>query len=202
MQETNPELNPDCFYHVYNRANGNEKIFTREDNYRYFLDKYKQHIGPVANTFCYCLMPNHFHFLIQVKNENQIKENFIDTHMKFETLEKLVSKQFSNFFSAYTQAYNKQNNRMGSLFMKVFKRKRISDQRYLLKLVHYIHLNPIESGFCNAPEKWVNSSYNSIISQDTSFLKSKEVIEWFENKTNFIYIHKVSPEETGINKFE
>ncbi|HRP60464.1 MAG TPA: transposase, partial [Vicingus sp.] len=57
-------LETKCYYHIYNRANGSEKIFLNEENYLFFLQKYIEYIHPIAETYCYCLMPNHFHFLI------------------------------------------------------------------------------------------------------------------------------------------
>ena len=185
MQNKTAILEPGSVYHVYNRANGQEQLFVSEENYRYFLQKYQEYISPIADTFCYCLMPNHFHFLLRIKNGHALKQAF----PKFETLEKLPSKCFSNFFSAYTLAFNKQQGRMGSLFMKNFKRKRISDQSYLLNLVQYIHRNPIEAGLCKQPEHWPHSSYTSILSGNHHFLKAGEVFSWFEDKDNFQYIH-------------
>lgn len=188
-------LEPDTFYHVYNRANGNEKVFASDDNYSFFLRQYKAYIAPVAHTYCYCLMPNHFHFLIKVKNEAELTETF----PKFGTLEKVISKQFANFFSSYTQAFNKQQNRKGSLFMKNFKRKKIKDEKYLRKIVHYIHCNPTEADLCTKPERWKFSSYGAILSDKRTLLKKAEVIDWFEDKENFIYCHKHPPVETGID---
>ena len=67
MQDYKSNLSQDCFYHIYNRANGNEKLFASDDNYIYFLKQYNYYISPIAKTFAYCLMPNHFHFLVQIK---------------------------------------------------------------------------------------------------------------------------------------
>ena len=88
------------------------------------------------------------------------------------------------------QAFNKQQGRMGSLFMKNFKRKIISDKNYLHKLVHYIHLNPVEAGLCAEPDDWNFSSYKTLLNQDSTFLKRDETISWFEDKTNFIQLHQ------------
>jgi REP element-mobilizing transposase RayT len=121
MKNKLAELSSDCFYHIYNRANGNERIFLSGDNYSFFLKKYMQYIDPIAHTYCYCLMPNHFHFLIQIKNEEELKNSLqvrSPAFPKFQTLEKLTSKQFANLFSSYTQAFNKQQGRRGSLFIK------------------------------------------------------------------------------------
>lgn len=190
-------LEPNFFYHVFNRANGNEDIFSSSENYHYFLKRYSNFISQIANTYCYCLMPNHFHFLIQIKSEEQLKIH--PDFSKFSTLENLISKQFSNFFSSYAQAYNKQQGRKGSLFIKKFKRKKITDDTYLRKIVHYIHYNPVAAELCSQPEQWQFSSYKAIISDKPTLVKRNDVIEWFEDLENFIYCHKHPPAITGID---
>jgi len=198
MTDKKAILEPGCTYHIYNRANGNEPLFVSNANYGFFLEKYKQYISPIVNTFCYCLMPNHFHFLVEVKSQEEIFKAF----PKFQTLEKLdpnsLSKQFSNFFSSYTQAFNKLMSRRGSLFMKNFNRKKISDEKYLLKLIHYIHYNPVEAGLVEQPEEWKYSSYSAIVSDKPTLVRRKVVVDLFENLHNFIYCHKNPPGLTGI----
>jgi putative transposase len=129
-------------------------------------------------------MPNHFHFLIRIKSADELRQAF----PKVGTLEKLPGKQFSNLFSSYTQAYNKKYSRMGSLFIKNFKRIKVTDQAYLLRLVRYIHFNPIEAGIKRALEDWPYSSYNSIVTNHPKSL-SEEVISWFGDKENFLNFH-------------
>lgn len=72
MEKNVINLNPGSYYHVYNRAVGNDKLFYTEANYVDFLKKYLEYMRPIVNTFVYCLIPNHFHFLIQVKNDEEI----------------------------------------------------------------------------------------------------------------------------------
>src|SRR5665647_1869477 len=96
-------LLPNEVYHIYNHAVGDDNLFRHADNYKYFLQRYADFIHPIAQTYAYCLMPNHFHVLIRIRSEEAIVENIkLNTFPKFETLEKLLSKQFSNFFSSYT----------------------------------------------------------------------------------------------------
>jgi REP element-mobilizing transposase RayT len=59
-------------YHIYNRANGRENLFIEERNFHFFLDKYFHHISPIAKTFAFCLMPNHFHIMIRIKAEEEV----------------------------------------------------------------------------------------------------------------------------------
>lgn len=55
------------FYHIYNHANGNENLFIEEENYHFFLQQWDKYISPIADTYAYCLIPNHIHFLIRIK---------------------------------------------------------------------------------------------------------------------------------------
>ncbi len=150
-------LEPDCFFHVFNRANGNELLFSSTDNYHYFLKRYSYFISPIADTYCYCLMPNHFHFLIQIKGEEELGKLCQGskplTELNAKEVLNFLSRQFSHLLNGYTQAFNKQEKRKGSLFMRPFKRKKITDEKYLHKVVHYIHYNPVDAGLCDKPEQ-------------------------------------------------
>ena len=66
---TPPPLLYDQYYHIFNRGNNRENIFIEERNYHYFLELYAHHIAPVAETYAYCLLRNHFHLLVRIKSE-------------------------------------------------------------------------------------------------------------------------------------
>ena len=180
------ELEPDKYYHIFNRANGNEKIFRRPGNYEFFLLKYQKYIEPVAETFCYCLMPNHFHFLIKIRSPEEINDLISSPS---QNLGLYCSKQFSNLFSSYTQAFNKQQGRMGSLFMKNFKRKEVDSDKYFFQLVHYIHMNPVAAKMVEKPSGWEFSSYQKLISDHNTFLQREKILELFGGKENFVQVH-------------
>jgi putative transposase len=187
-------LEPGLYYHVYNRATGNEKLFRSNENYRYFLRKYREYIEPVADTHAFCLMPNHFHFLIRIREEAKIvdflKERSDPSDFKNPTdLSRNITNQFSFFFISYAKSYNKQYGRKGSLFIEAFKRKFIDKQSYLLSVIPYIHLNPVEAGLCKSPEKWEHSSFNHIAEENESFIHSKKVIEFYGGLDEFKKSH-------------
>jgi REP element-mobilizing transposase RayT len=71
-------LTPDTCYHIFNHANGFENVFREAENYRYFLEKYQLYIQPIAETYAYCLMPNHFHLVVRIRKRNVI-ENLINS---------------------------------------------------------------------------------------------------------------------------
>jgi len=56
-----------AYYHIYNRGNNGENIFFEERNYHHFLKLYARHVAPVADTYAYCLLRNHFHVLVRIK---------------------------------------------------------------------------------------------------------------------------------------
>ncbi len=75
---------PGKYYHIYNRANGFEKLFLSDENYRYFLRQYVKYIEPVAITYAWCLLPNHFHFLIKIRNPDLVgaDEGFVGADLE------------------------------------------------------------------------------------------------------------------------
>jgi len=60
------QLEPGQMYHIWTHANGTENLFQTSDNYHYFLKKYAVYINPIADTFAYCLMPNHLHLMVRI----------------------------------------------------------------------------------------------------------------------------------------
>lgn len=184
-------LIPSQIYHIYNHANGYENIFREEKNYPFFLEKYKKHISPIAETFAYCLLPNHFHLLIKIRQIDELlssepASSEIRGHRSNE--EKIsyhLSKKFANLFSSYTQSFNKVYNRKGSLFLKNFKRKTILSPEQFLNTFMYIHLNAVKHGFVKDEKDWPWSSlavyYNL---QSDNLISTTEPIERFDNLEN------------------
>jgi REP element-mobilizing transposase RayT len=191
-------MESDKFYHIFNHANGRENLFEEDENYRYFLQQWNKYISPIAETYAYCLMPNHIHFLIRILPEAEVKLN-IPTFGKFQTFQKLFSKQFANLFSSYTQAFNKRYHRRGSLFMPNFKRKEVTNERYFKQLVLYIHRNPIHHGFCTNILDWKFNSFHAYLSNNESKINQSLVFEQFEDKANFIACHQHEIEHLDVD---
>ncbi len=80
------------YYHIYNRGNNKENIFFELKNYEYFLKKFCYYLEKYVDIYAYCLMPNHFHFLIQVK------ETLSDTQIKYSSNLTIIEKAFRDFF--------------------------------------------------------------------------------------------------------
>ena len=191
-------LEPGNFYHVYNRGINGCTIYHEKTNYRYFLELYEKHVVPVADTYAWALLGNHFHFLVKILNPEGFENKPITPNPEgFENLQGLnsninkhISQQFSNLFNSYTKAFNIKYHRTGSLFEHTFKRKYITDETYLQQLVVYIHTNPVHHGIAKNIADYPWTSYLSILSSKPTNVKRDSVVDWFENCNNFIEVHK------------
>ncbi|MFM2306210.1 MAG: hypothetical protein RLZZ367_879 [Bacteroidota bacterium] len=180
-------LYEDEFYHLYNRGNNGENLFYNHENYIYFLKKYDFYLSDYIDTYAYCLLPNHFHLLIRVKQFDSFPKE--DSKLAYEYR---CSEQFRRFFMSYAKAINKQQERTGSLFENAFKRKQVNSEVYMSRLICYIHTNPRKHGITDDFQNYLYSSYNRILDERISKLKKKEVIEWFGGKESFSKTHSES----------
>ncbi|MDR6406471.1 MULTISPECIES: transposase [Chryseobacterium] len=178
-------------YHVFSHVNGKELIFREETNYQFFLKQLDKYIIQIADIYAYCLLPNHFHLLLRFKNIEGI--NVEDEHQ-------FLMKNFGNFLNSYAKAFNKKYNRKGALFLNAVKRKKISDEKYLLKVLHCIHNNPINHGFVNKVDQWKHSSYNSYLNlEKESKLNRMEIMQYFDSLDVFKNYHQSNVEYDFLN---
>jgi len=68
---TGPLL-PGKYYHIFNRANGFGRLFYTMENFAFFLRRYREYGNGIWQTYAYCLLINHFHFLIKPAEQEQI----------------------------------------------------------------------------------------------------------------------------------
>lgn len=151
-------------YHVYNQGNNKESIFFERDNYLYFLAKMKDHLTPHADILAWCLMPNHFHWLIRVHEEYPNKPVLHNKEKKVNPLNRAIG----TLQSSYTQAINKKYKRTGSLFRTRTKAKSLSEDdkgtdNYGINCFLYIHQNPLRAGLVKQLGEWEFSSYRDYV---------------------------------------
>lgn len=183
-------------YHLYNRGNNRENLFYKPDNYYYFLRQFDKYLSNCLDVFAYCLLPNHFHFLIRVKSPASTYSIAQSDGIGYE---KKISEQFRRFFISYSQAINKQENRVGSLFQKNFKIKEVNSNSYFSQLIFYIHANPQLHHLIDDFRKWHYSSYHAVLSEKNTKLKKHDVVEWFGNKQQYQHFHQ---NQTDFNDLE
>ncbi len=148
MNEYHQPLLPQHTYHLFSRAVGHEKLFLSDGNYFFFLRKLKQHTSAICSLYCYALLPNHFHLLARMGDEENIIKHFEAVKKtSYESakhdLSDFIMERFSNFLNSYTKAFNKVNQRKGALFMDYMKRSCVNEENDFTAYVWYIHKNPV-----------------------------------------------------------
>lgn len=200
-----PPLTYGNFYHIYNRGNNHENIFLQERNYAYFLELWWKHISPIAETWAYCLLRNHFHMVVRIKDVSDLtglKTNSVNPNPRGDEWAhpanprgdlsglKHPSKHFSNFFNAYARGFNIATQRVGALFERPFKRIPVGSTTYLMQLIVYVHQNPQKHRFTEDFREWKYSSYHLLTSDVPSRLQRERVIELFGSRQDFVRIHQ------------
>ena len=156
----------------------------------------------MADTYAYCLLRNHFHFLVRVKTAEEQEEEIQKTHKTLRVSETLrvlnPSQQFGNLFNAYTKAINKAYQRTGSLFENPFGRIPVTSDEYFVHLIAYIHRNPQRHRLVDDFRVWTYSSYHAILSRKSTRLKRDEVLAWFDGPAAFRASHGRAVDEDRI----
>lgn len=162
----------DYYYHVYNRGNRKQSIFVNYHDYERFLKKvieYKKKYS--IHILVYCLMPNHFHFILQQSSPNGI------------------SKFLSDLCNSYSRYFNVKYELVGSIFQGRFKAKLIDKDEYLIHLSRYIHLNPIDLFPFMGKELWERimfykwSSLNAyLFGKSNEIVNIEPILKYFSSK--------------------
>lgn len=154
----------------------------------------QKYLDPVADLFTYTLMPNHFHLLLRIKNENAISTYYVQKkNMPLEDMELLpafIMQQFSNWLNCYAKAFNKMYDRKGSLFIDYIKRSVVKNESDMASFIFYIHKNAVHHGLCKRIGDWKLDGYNAILGNEPTFLKREELISFFGSIENFIKFHE------------
>lgn len=150
---------PGHYYHIYNRGVNRQPIFFAKHNWGFFIQRLRDYFTEeTAIIIAYCLMPNHYHLLVQV-----LCDDFGLTVMQ-------------PFSTSYTKAINNEQNRVGSLFQGRHKGVHVDNDGYLLHLSRYIHRNPVTAKFVTNPADWHFSSYRDYIGLRQGKLPKPEII--------------------------
>lgn len=129
-------------YHVTQRGNNRAPIFFSDSDYSFFLDVLQEAKAKhPCLVYAYCLMPNHFHLLLQPRDEHNVS-----------LLIKLIG-------AKYVRYINKTNNRSGTLWQGRFKCSLIEQELHFINCLRYIEMNPVRSGIVKFPEQYRWSSY-------------------------------------------
>ena len=190
MNTRKTQLHPNQYFHIYNRGINRQDIFFESKNYNYFLEKYIQFVAPFVHTYAYCLLKNHFHLLIQVKDEGELQKAIQKKKEKAYYCH--ISNAFANWFKSYSHSINKMYGRTGSLFEEPFRRIEVTNDAYFSTLVAYIHQNPERHGFVEDFRDYPYSSYESYLVDKPTRLRKKDVLDWFGSWEDYQTFHTVN----------
>jgi putative transposase len=157
-------FHPSGIYHVYNRSSQKMLLFREQKDYERFMFRAREYaIKCSVEVLSYCLMPNHFHFLIREPEpkSNQTEYNK-DDYLKIAN----ISKFFHLVTTAYAKYFCAKYKFIGSVFGQPFRAKQVVDDSYLQTIIAYIHDNPVRAKLVKNPENWTYSSYRSLIGID------------------------------------
>ncbi|MFQ5446518.1 MAG: hypothetical protein ACE5FF_06255 [Saprospiraceae bacterium] len=165
----------EIFYHVYNRANGEEVLFRADTDRQFFLRQYGKYLSPFLKT----LLGNHFHLVVKVKSTEQItayleslqpnertipQKIFLEAAPDFRVLHPVLENQFLRLFTSYAMRYNKLYQRKGNLFHRLFKRVAVNSEAHFGNFVYYVHANCRKHGFQHDFVDYPWSSYGALLS--------------------------------------
>ncbi|MBS3908806.1 MAG: transposase [Actinobacteria bacterium] len=132
---------PGALYHITARGNERKEIYREQEDYILFLKTLSQVVGETGWLLhAYCLMPNHYHLLLETREAN-------------------LSKGMRQLNGIYTQRFNRKYKRSGHLFQGRYRAILVEKEAYLLKLCRYVALNPVRAKIVDKPEKWPYGSY-------------------------------------------
>ncbi len=185
MPYRNEDFTEGQYYHIYNRGAGKGLIFFNNGNYEYLLKLVKRYYKKYGVTLiAYCLMPNHYHFLLRQDTEVPL------------------SKFINVLFNAYVQAVNIQQGRKGTLFEGRFKHVVVDREEYLTHLCRYIHLNPVKANLVSKPEDWKYSNYQDWMGLRKGTLKDDAFIqEHFESVQEYRKFLSDWQDDKNIKKY-
>jgi len=173
-------------YHIYNQGNNQRDVFFNTENHLFFLKKIKKFILPYADIIAWCLMPNHFHLMVLVREERipVIESNTVTrsnsntvTPSHGVTKTRTFNDSIGIILRSYTRAINKQENFSGKLFREKTKAECINcpegatpsfieskiniqnpEEQYPQVCFDYIHQNPVKAKLVEKETDWEFSS--------------------------------------------
>jgi REP element-mobilizing transposase RayT len=130
-----------------NRGRRGEHIFDIKADYERFIEVLHETIELFAlRVSAYCLMPNHYHLLVQTPDAN-------------------LSRCMRHINGVYTQRFNSAHSLDGQLFRGRYTAIVVAEDDYLLQLIRYIHRNPVRSRIVDTAENYAWSSHKGYLSK-------------------------------------
>lgn len=168
---------PTSYYHIIMRGNNRESIFSEDKQKRFFLDSLKnQDPDQSIDIAAYCLMDNHVHIIAKADPEN-------------------LAKAIKSINTKYAMNFNRQRDRVGHVFQDRYKSGPISDDKYLLQAIRYVHNNPVKAKMIKSVGEYRWSSYNEYVKENSVIGRQQKefILAYFSDSLEqFAEFHKQS----------
>jgi putative transposase len=155
------------YIHLFNRGNHKDALFKEEESYHLFLEMYKKYMKPIALLYAYCLLPNHFHLLVKVRDIHQIGDICQSDEMFWY--------QYRSFLGIYTRRINKVYKRSGCLVNGGYSNVMDPKENSFYQLFIFIHQNPQVYGIVSDYRLWPFSSYFAYKRKDRRAMIAKDL---------------------------
>jgi len=159
------------FYHIYNQGNNKQPIFLLNRDYEYFIELCHKYIVPRCQILAWCLLPDHFNFIIQINEKSLERIVWGGNEMPS------VSNGFQLLQSIYAKTVNARENRTGSKKKKKTKAKLLETKDHAYLAFRYVQRNPLKARIVNSLDDWTFSSYNEFLGYSKPELSNVELGE-------------------------
>lgn len=174
------------YYHAYNRGYNRNLVFHDDRDYKTFLYIVKKYLDPnftetkilptgesvkvsvgtplyeKVELQAFCLMPNHFHFLVKQFTEDG------------------MPRLLNILCSQYTSYYNSRYKRSGTIWQGTYKAVRLTSEEQYLHVSRYIHLNPVEVSL--KPKKLIISNLSNYPYSSYGVFINKKKYDWLNSR--------------------
>ncbi len=175
---------PGAIYHVIQRGNNRNNVFSQSSDKEYLLNQFETAvIKDEVELFAFVILDNHYHLALR-------------------TGTKPISKIMHWVNSRYARRFNRLYSRSGHVFEGRYQAIPVENEHYLLRVIRYIHLNPVRAGIRSLPEEYMWSSDRIYRSLQSSFVNWDLMMSIFSNNLPHAlseYKHFMGQEEDGAN---
>lgn len=146
---------PDCYYHVFCRGNNRQDVFLDDNDRRALAEELSRTVARnMIDVIAFAFLTNHFHLILRTTASAPLRQ----------VMQSLMTR--------YSKRFNLQHGRRGHLFQNCYRSILCDKDNYLLELVRYVHLNPVNAGLADSPAAWHWSSHRTYL--------GKRVFPWIE----------------------
>ena len=188
-------LKPNAFYHIYLSGEHQQTLFKSERAYEQFLQLYIAHTTPIADTYAYCLLPNHFHFFVRIHTLKEQIKRWANEHQDIAAFQPTYPhEQYAKLLAAYANQVKEPFHQLENQTHIVH----VSQRQQFAYLIRYIHQNPAFHNYVENFREWRWSSYRALLAERPTRIPVSIVMRWFHSAEWFEELHWETQDVTQL----